>query len=59
MESTKNVMNMPKPGMFFSSIDIKDAFHSVLIFLRYKKKNIWKGKMYHFLAMPNGYNDGV
>ena len=32
MESIKNVINMLKPGMFLASIDIKDAFYSVLIF---------------------------
>ena len=59
MESIKNVINMLKPGMFLASIDIKDAFYSVLIFPGHRKylRFIWKEKIYQFLAMPNGYID--
>ena len=48
---------MLKPGMFPASIDIKDTFYFVLIFPGPRKylHFIWKGKIYQFLAMPNGY----
>ena len=61
MESIKNVINMLKPGMFLASIDIKDAFYSVLIFPGHRKylRFIWKEKIYQFLAMPNGYIDAM
>ena len=61
MESIKNVINMLKPGMFLASIDIKDAFYSVLIFPGHRKylRFIWKEKIYQFLAMPNCYIDAM
>ena len=61
MESIKNVINMLKPGMFLASIDIKDAFYSVLIFPGHRKylRFIWKENIYQFLAMPNGYIDAI
>ena len=43
METIKNVINMLNPGMFLVSIDIKDAFYSVLIFPGHRK---YKGKIY-------------
>ena len=41
---------MLKPGMFLSPIDIKDAFYSALIFLRYRKylRFVWNTKIYQF-----------
>ena len=36
MESIKNVTNMLKPGIFLTSVDIKVAFYSVLIFPRHR-----------------------
>ena len=52
---------MLKPGMFLASIDIKDAFYSVLIFPGHRKylRFIWKENIYQFLAMPNGYIDTI
>ena len=52
---------MLKPGMFLASIDIKDAFYSVLIFPGHRKylRFIWKENIYQFLAMPNGYIDAI
>ena len=48
---------MLKPGLFLASIDIKDAFYSVLTFPGHRKyvRFIWKGNIYQFLAMSNGY----
>ena len=61
MESIKNVINMLKPGVFLASIDIKDAFYSVLVSPGHKKHLwfLWKGNIYQFLAMPNGYIDAM
>ena len=52
---------MLKPGMFLASIDIKDAFYSVLIFSGYRKylRFIWKEKICQFLAIRNGYIDAM
>ena len=59
MESIENVTNMLKPGIFLTSVDIKIAFYSVLIFPRHREypRLIWKGKIYKSLAMPKGYID--
>ena len=57
MESIKNAIKMLKPGILLASIDIKDAFYSVLIFPWHRKYLwfTWKGEIYQVLAMPNGY----
>ena len=61
MEFIKNVINLLKPGVLLASIDIKDAFYSVVIFPGHKKslQFIWKAKIYQFLAMPSGYTDAM
>ena len=61
MESIMNVISMIKPGAYFASIDLKDAFYSVPIHKDFTKylKFIWKGKAYKFICMPNGYNDAM
>ena len=50
MEPLKNAINMLKPGIFLASVDIKDAFYSVLKFPGYRKylRFIWKEKIYQF-----------
>ena len=61
MEFIKNVINMLKPCMFLASIDIRDAFYSVLIFPGHRKDLwfIWKEKIYQFLDMANGYTNAM
>ena len=61
MESIKNVINMLQLGMFLASVDVKDAFYSVLIFPGHRKylRFIWHGKICQFLATPNGYIDAI
>ena len=61
MESIENVINMLNPGMILALVDIKHAFYSVLIFPGHRKylQFIWKGKIYQFLAMSNGYIDAM
>ena len=57
MKCIKNVINMLKAGMFLASIYNKDAFYSVLIFPGHRKyvRFVWKGIIYQFLAIINGY----
>ena len=47
--------------MLLASIDIKDAFYSVLIFPEQRKylRFIWKGRIYQVLAIHNGYIDAM
>ena len=43
--------------MYLASIDIKDAFYTVLIYEPYRKylKFMCLNKAYQFIVMPNGY----
>ena len=56
METLRNALTLIKPGAWFGSIDLKEAFHSVKIspphrcYLRF----FWKGKKYQYTCMPNG-----
>ena len=54
----KNAINM----LIDMSINIKDVFYSALVFPKHYLEFpgfIWKGKIYQFLDMPNGYIDPV
>ena len=61
MECLNHAINMMRPGCYFASIDIKDAFYSVPIFILHKKylKFMWRGVAYQFNVMPNGYKDAM
>lgn len=61
MESMKHVVNMITPGCYLASLDIRDAFYSVPIFDKHKRflKFSWKGIVYQFEVMPNGYVDAM
>jgi len=61
IESIKQVIHMITPGCYLASIDIKDAFYSVPIHTDHRKylKFKWKGTIYQFDVMPNGYLDAM
>ena len=52
---------MMKKDCWFASVDLKDAFYSVPIHPKHKKylKFLWKGKIYQYTSMPNGYADAM
>ena len=59
MESVKNVLCMIEPGAWMASVDLKDAFFTILIHSDYRKffKFIHERIQYEFNSMPNGYSD--
>ena len=57
MDSLKTVLQMKKlAGCFMASIDLKDAYYSVLIATADQKylKFQWQGKLYKYLCFTNG-----
>ena len=56
MTSLQTAVELMRPGCWMTSIDLKDAYYSVLVrqedrkFLRF----IWDGILYEFTGMPNG-----
>ena len=61
MESLNQAVHMITPGCYMASIDIKDAFYSVSVHSSHTKylKFVWRGNIYKFVAMPNGYIDAM
>ena len=59
MESLTNAITLMTPGCYFASLDLKDAYYSVMIhedsrkFFRFK----FHGELYEFLVLPQGYRD--
>ena len=60
MESLFNVINLIRSKVYMASIDLKDAFFSVLIHNDHQKylKFIF-GNLFQFTPMPNGYGTAV
>lgn len=58
MESFKTAMGLVTENCFFGSIDLKDAYYSVNINPMFRKflRFTWKGQMYEFNCLPNGYS---
>ena len=56
MESINNIINLIKPNVYITSIDLKDAFFSIPIHNDHQKylKFIF-GNLFQFTSMPNGY----
>jgi len=50
---------MVRPGAFIASVDLKDAFFSVPIHKQDQNllKFLYKGQLYKFTCLPNGYRD--
>ena len=61
MESLKNVIDILQPHSWMASVDLKDAFYSIHVNENYQKffKFKWKGKLYKYLGMPNGYGEAM
>jgi len=61
IESIKQVIHMITPGCFLASLDIRDAFYSIPIYIEHNKflKFMWLGVAYQFEVMPNGYVDAM
>ena len=56
MESINNVINLIKPNVYMTSIDLKDAFFSVPIHNDYQKclKFIFRN-LFQFTCIPHGF----
>ena len=61
MESLKHVIDIIQPQAWMASVDLKDAFYSIHVNDEYQKffKFKWKGKLYKYLGMPNGYGEAM
>ena len=60
MESLKTAIDMMTPNCYMASIDIASAYYHVPIAQRHQKllKFEWQGKLYKFVALPNGLSSG-
>ena len=56
MESLKSALKMMKPGCYMASVDLKDAYYSVHVDIKYQKflKFYRRGKLYQYTCLPNG-----
>ena len=60
MESIHNVIHMVQHNSWMASVDLKDAFYSILVKMEHQKfsKFLW-GLPYQYTAIPNGYTDAM
>ena len=63
MDTISFVLHLVRPKMFLAKLDIKDAYYSFPIeeieeFHQKLLKFKFEGKLYVFLALPNGYSEG-
>ena len=60
MDTLNKILQLVRPNVFMAKIDIKDAYYSVSI--HQDDTDLLKfslyGKLYKFLALPNGYAEG-
>lgn len=56
METLKSVLTLVKPGCFFSTVDLKDAYFSVRISPKSRKflKFLWRHQLFQFTCLPQG-----
>lgn len=56
MDTIRSAVNLVTRNCFFASVDLKDAFYSILINSKYRKylKFMWKGKTYQFTSLVQG-----
>ena len=61
MESILDVLKKIKKDAWIASVDLKDVFCTIPINEAYQKYFMfkWSGKIYKFIAMPNGYSDAM
>ena len=57
MESLRDVLSLIQPGVWMGSVDLKDAYYSVLVHPFYRKffTFYWQGRFYEYQRLPNGY----
>ena len=60
MDTISSILHLVRPNMFLAKLDIKDAYYSIPIEDSHQKllKFKFEGKLYKFLAFPNGYTEG-
>ena len=60
METLSSVLSLITPGCYLASIDLKDAYYSILTHTDHSKylKFFWKGQLYKSLVLPNGLCSG-
>ena len=56
MDTLRSVIRLIRPNCFMATIDLKDAYYSVLVSEKHQKylKFHWKGNFYKFTCFPNG-----
>ncbi|XP_068716794.1 uncharacterized protein [Montipora capricornis] len=54
MESLKSALQMMKPGCYMTSVDLKDAYYSVHVDIKYQKFLKFSCKLYQYTCLPNG-----
>ena len=61
MKSILNVFKIIKEDVWMASVDLKNVFFTIPINEAHQKYFIfeWLGKIYKFIAMPNGYSDAM
>ena len=59
MEGLGYALSLMTKGCFFGSIDLKDAYFTVAIDSTFRKflRFSWRGSLYEFTCLPNGYSD--
>ena len=60
MESFCSALQLITPHCWLASVDLKSAYYTIPIHPAHQKyfKFTWQGKLYVYVAMPNGYTDG-
>ena len=56
MDTLTTAIKMMRPGCYMTSVDLKDAYHTVPIAQEHQKflKFFWRGQTYKFTCLPNG-----
>ena len=58
MENLQDVLDLMKPGVWMSSIDLRDAYYTIPVNSAHQKYLTfsWRGTLYCYTCMPNGYS---
>ena len=61
LESIEDALDLITEGCYFGSVDLKDAYYSILIHENYQKylKLFWKEAYYQYIVLPNGFSPAV
>ena len=56
MDTFQAITHLVKENCYMATIDIKDAYYSVAVAPEHQKylRFMWRGKLFQFLALPNG-----